>query len=941
MIPARFRPRHPRSPRTNPPGSPAPMKSWLKLCGDGVWFCGRSVLRLVLWSLWLGLSLLLGLEIWIATSHELAVPAFVLRSFEERLALSQVQVKFGRAHFDPSGRILVHDLRISLPAFAEPVVTNRAAYLELDPWALLAGRFEPRRLQLSGASLAVPAMLSTSGRAEEIVRDLEAIVRPGENELIIDQLTARIAGIAVTLHGRLHFVTSPGNQAAPLPVADLLSRNFPDLCRQLVRVTQRLAALDDPALNVELTPSVTRGAIATVTVTARSYKLGPPFALSATGLSLTTRFPLQGEAPVMSPLTLTVDDLQLPGGVDLQGVRARVRGSLKPALYTYDPRDVLLSASRLTAAGFTFTNPVARLTPGPLPRLEGQLIAGCAGLPLDLRGSVDLATATAAVHLDGALSPALLPPIGAALGHDLRPYLGLGAPLQFNVDLAFAAGWKFTRLTGRVATAAVDAYHVKIDAVRGEIEWDGRTFTARHAYARFGDNFAYGSFAQDFETMEHRFLLEGRLRPMLISPWFGKWWPAFFKDYEFPLTPPDASVDVQSHLRESRVNTVFVYADSASPVIHGVKFDHARALLFIRPNFLDGLEVFTTIGSGSARGTFARQVDTNFDLISLDLNFDSTLALDVPGRIFGPVVADVLAPYAFETPPAVKLLMHFDGMASPDGVHQLAQIAGTSVGPFTFHDFPLSNLSFHANVRDDEVVLDRIEVGFAGGRTNGSARVWGADPHRRLGFDYTVRNANFRSAVGIVEAFSAQRAGLPPPPPEKYIQDKANVKLDLAVSAEGLYDDPYSYRGTGNATLNGETLGEVRMLGLLSELLSFTSLRFTSARASFKVEGNRLEFPQINVTGSNSAIDAHGNYTLDRHELDFIARVNPFQESSFLPTALLGAVFTPFAPLLEVKLTGLIDKPKWAFVNGPTNFFRNLSKPASPPAAPAAAPAKP
>ncbi|MFI5358162.1 MAG: AsmA-like C-terminal region-containing protein, partial [Opitutales bacterium] len=533
--------------------------------------------------------------------------------------------------------------------------------------------------------------------------------------------------------------------------------------------------------------------------------------------------------------------------------------------------------------------------------------------------------------------PALLGPIGVAIHHDIRPIIGLSAPTRLSADLTFDPGWQFARATGRVAVQQVDAYHVPIDAGQAEFEFDGRYFVARHAFARIGENFARGSFFNDSATGEHRFLLEGRLRPLVIAPWFGKWWPAFFKDYEFPVVPPDANVDVKGNWHGGGRNTVFVYADSTALVIHGVPFDHARTLMFIRPNFFDGLEVFTTIGSGSARGTFMRQVDANFALISLDLNFDSTLALDVPAQIFGPVVADVLAPYRFASPPTVKLLMHFDGPASPDGEHQLAQITSQSVGAFAFHDFPLSNLSFHAVVHDDEVVLDHVEAGFAGGVSGGSARVWGRNKDRRLGFDYTLRNASLGQAVSTVEAFSAKRKGLPPPVPGKFVQDKANVKLDLAVSAEGLYDDPFSYQGTGNATLDGDALGEVRMLGLLSELLSFTSLHFTTARASFKLEGTRLEFPQINVTGANSAIEAHGNYAFDRHELDFIARVNPFQESTFLPAALLGAVLTPFSSVFEVKLSGQLDKPKWAFVNGPTNFLRNLAKPshAEPPPAPA------
>jgi len=918
------------------------MKSWLKFCGSAVRAFVRGVLLLVLWTVWLALCLLLAVQVWVASSKELAVPEFVLRDFEQRLAVSNVKVKFGQAHFDPSGRILVQNVQVFLPAFAEPVVTNRVALIEVDPWALLAGRFEPGRLQFSGGSLAIPAMLSPTGQPEEIVRDLDATLRLGENEVTIDQLTARVAGIAVTLHGTVRLAPKAPGKEAPLPLADFLSTNFPNLCRQLVRASERLAALDGPSLRVELTPSATRAAIASVTVNARGYKPGAPFAAVASGIRLNTRFPLQGDTPVMSPLTLEIDDLQLPGGVGLKDVRARVRGSLKPSLYTYDPRDVQLSASELTAGGFSFEYPIARFEPGRIPKVEGELSAVCAGLPVTVSGRVDLADKLASVHLEGALSPALLPAIGNAIGHDLRPYIGLGAPLRLSTDVDFAAGWKFTKLTGRAATESINADHVMIDAVRADIEFDGRTFTARNAFARFGENFASGYFAQDFVTVEHRFLLDGRLRPMLIAPWFGKWWPAFFKDYEFPLAPPDASVDIQSHLHETRLNTVFVYVDSAGPVVHGQKFDHARALLHIRPNFIDGLEVFTTLGTGSARGTFARQVNANFELVALDFDFASTVPLSVPAKIF-PQMADVLAPYVFDSPPDVKVRMHFDGAASPDGEHQLAQISGSAVGPFTFHDFPLNNLTFHANIRDGEVTVDRIETGFAGGVARGSARAWGRDPNHRLGFDFTVSGANLQSAVTIVEAFTAKRAGEPPPKPEKMMQDKGDVRFDLALSAEGLYDDPYSYKGTGNANIYGETLGEVRMLGLLSELLQFTSMRFTTARTSFKLNGAKIDFDQFNVTGANSAIDAHGNYQLDKHTLDFVAKVNPFQESTFFPTQLFAVVLSPFSTLFEVKLTGSLDKPKWVFVNGPTNFFRNLSKPPanSAPAAPPTTPPAP
>jgi len=307
-------------------------------CWLGACFCGRCVLRLFVWTLWLALGLLLAFQVWIAGSHELAVPSGVLRMFEARLAAAHLQVKFGHARFDPSGRILLEDVRLSLPDYREPIAVTRAAYLELDPWALLAGKFEPHRLQLSGARVAVPAMLSRSGEAEDIVHDLDATLEFGTHELFIHHLTAHIAGIATVAQGSIRLIARPGTKVEPLPVPDYFVAHYPDVCRQLIRIADRLTALDQPSLRIDLTPSTSRGAVASVTVLARGLDLTAPYALHARGLHLTTRFPLQGDAPVIAPLTLAVDDLELPGGIALHQVGARLRGSLQPAEYTYDPR---------------------------------------------------------------------------------------------------------------------------------------------------------------------------------------------------------------------------------------------------------------------------------------------------------------------------------------------------------------------------------------------------------------------------------------------------------------------------------------------------------------------------------------------------------------------------------------------------------------------------
>src|SRR5207237_1072819 len=140
-------------------------------------------------------------QIYIAFAHELAVPDFVLRRIERDVAETGVRVTFGHSSFDPTGRVLIENAELSLPEFSDPVVRIRAAYVQLNPWAMLVGRFDPRGVRVTGVNASVPAMLSGSGATEEIVHELDATIVPVGRELTISQLSARVAGVAVSAHG--------------------------------------------------------------------------------------------------------------------------------------------------------------------------------------------------------------------------------------------------------------------------------------------------------------------------------------------------------------------------------------------------------------------------------------------------------------------------------------------------------------------------------------------------------------------------------------------------------------------------------------------------------------------------------------------------------------------------------------------------------------------
>ncbi|HVS54484.1 MAG TPA: AsmA-like C-terminal region-containing protein [Opitutaceae bacterium] len=918
----------------------------------GTWKASVAAIgSFVLWTVWLALGLLLVLQLYVAGKNELALPDFLRARFERQLADAGIRATFARTSFDPTGRVLVEGASFSLPEYPEPVIVARAVYAQLDPWALIVGRVEPREIRITGASAAVPAMLSPSGRAEEIVRDLDVTLAFAGKQVGITQLSARLAGITLVARGALQFVPA----AKPKPeesLAERISTRFPVLCREATALTAQLEALEAPRLTLELEPSDTHGAIVAAELVARSFALATPVVATIHDFQIRTQLPLFGETPTVSRLELVAAELRLPLEAEARGVRAVISGRFRPGGLQFDPHEVQISADRVAASGFFATAVSAELAPQPLPKLSATLVADVMGGALAVRANADFAEHSATLRFDGTVSPQLLDPIGARLHVDVKQYFNFAALDCTGGEARLAPGWKFEKLTARATLQEIQAYHVTMEEGRATIELAPGRFYSPDAYARIGANFARGSYEQDLHTHRYRFLLDGRLRPLDIAGWFHDWWPNFFHQLEFPAAPPLASVDVSGVWRDGRQSAVFVFADTEKPVIRGAEFDRVRTRLFIRPAFFDGHEIFAARGDGAARGTFAYLADpATHAWRTLELKLDSTLDLALAAKIVGAPGEKLFNTFQFAQPPAVKFDGTFDGPAAPGGAHQTLQLEVHSRGEFRFHGFPLEDTSFRASVRDAEIVVDPLDTRFAGGVASGRAKVWGPGADRRVGFDLALKDASLGQAAAALQRYTAEQNHRPVASPGKFVQEKANVRIDLAASAEGSYASALSFQGTGNATLTGAEIGEVPLLGSLSELLKFTALRFTSARANFRLAGPRLEFTEVALRGANSAIDAHGDYALDRHELDFKAKIFPFQESGNLIKSVVGAVLSPISNVFEVKLSGSLEKPQWAFVIGPTNLIHSLapgeiepakSEPATPEVAPpTAAPAPP
>ena len=916
-------------------------RSLAQLCAGGARLVLRGAITLGFWTLWLGLSLLLVAQAYVASKNELQVPAFVQRALLERLAASGVHITFGHTLFDPSGRVIIENASLTLDGFEEPIATARAIYARIDPWALAIRRFEPLEMRVTGMTVRVPAMLSASGRADEIIHDLDAAIVPDGDAFSIEYLHCHVGSLAVSAQGRILLGALPGTHGAPLPVAEFFARNYVPLIRRCAAAVGAISAFDKAGLRVRLEPAAGRGIVARTILVAGGVRLSTPTPLRAGRLRATGRWSLLGEAPDSGEVLLSLADIALPGAkVSAQGIEARIEvGSQAGKGPAGDLRLPIKSADLSCAGGaidgLEFRDAVVALAltgpdllgAGPV-RVSGKALFW--GKPVGVDGVVDLARGTAQAKFRASVAPETVGFVGVRIKRDLSPFVRLAHPVSVEGDLRFDPGWKFGEISGRLDAAQVFARGVTIDDARGSFRFDGSHLYASEAYARIGENFARGSFEEEMATRRYRFLLDGRLRPLDITPWIvGAWWQSFFSNFGFPEVPPTASIDLRSCWTDGRQARIFLSVDGPGIVVRGAPFDRIRLTLFSRPQFNDGIRLEVTKGRGAVRGTFTRKL--NFDAGPSSQNIDfigtSSMELAAVAPMFGPGGATLLSPYAFSQPPDLEIAGHWSGPAAPGGSHTVLHVGVRSAGVFRYNDFPVEDASFAVDLKDDDVTVSQIRAGFAGGAATGRAKVSGRGAERKLSFEAALSDAQLDRAILAVGNYSATRSLKAAPAVGSFLKEKASVRLDAAVAAEGRLGDPSTFQGSGSAQLQGAGLGEVRVLGLLSELLRFTALRFTTAHAAFKLSGTRLNFPDINVTGANSAITAHGTYAIDSHDLDFKARINPFKESRNLPLQFMDAMLAPLAQAFEVQLTGKIEKPAWMFANGPANLLRNLNQP--------------
>jgi hypothetical protein len=899
-------------------------RAW-RICG----WCTLQSARLALWSVWLLLLLALAGQIHLLSSRRVPVPEPLRRVIQQQLAARGLRLDFNHGRMDFAGRFTFENLRVG--PTSDPrldFASARTAYVRFDPWQLVLGRLPLREARIDGVEIpGLDARFDVSAGLDE-------------RTVTLSYLSGYIGKLPVQARGliRLPGVRPAPGSGRPAPLGDRLAAAWPGLLARARASAAWLAAAENPSLHLHF-----RERSFDVAAFADALDL-PALPATARAVRATATLPVAFDPPARIRVNGSIDALDLPLGFSAQNLVFTLDAS--PGLDSAR-LDLQLASARwreITAG------PVAATVRRTGPRdaaadLSVRLAGG------DWRVQPSVAGDTARVLLDGFVDDAALAFAGGLVRRDLAALLDPDQAAPLHVDAVFGRGFALQNVTGTLRSGSVRVGRAQLDETGAEFTYDGARVVADALVLRQGASLARGSYEMDTRTLDFRFLLSGGLRPMGISGWFYSWWTDFWKDFDFSSSVPAADVDVQGRWGDPAQTRVFVRADNGPTGLKGVAFDAVSTRLFLRPHWFDIRHFAVARTDGEARGRFARAlVPGSNTWTHMEFSVASTLPLPVISELFPGESTELLAPYAFLTPPSLQIDGRVDSAASASGKHESIDIALRSTGPMTYHGFPLSDLVFDARLRDDRIDLPTLAVTFARGRATGDARLSGGAGQRRLAFDVALADANLGQVIQAVAQLS---------PPAAPVSEKAaesarlrqqrleGGRLDFSLKADGLYADIHSFNGAGRASVTDAELGQLNLFGPLSAALRGTALNLgsfslTTVEAPFTLAGERVQFDDLRVTGPSALLLAKGRYGLRGGALDFTTRIHPFEENTSLFGSAASFVLTPFSKVFEVRLAGTLSEPSWIFSYGPSRLLNSLTGNNPPaPATPETPPADP
>jgi hypothetical protein len=337
-----------------------------------------------------------------------------------------------------------------------------------------------------------------------------------------------------------------------------------------------------------------------------------------------------------------------------------------------------------------------------------------------------------------------------------------------------------------------------------------------------------------------------------------------------------------------------VLATSAFRVAHGV---------------LDLPDAHVVREDGSGRG----HVTYNMDDEIIELDVAGSAPPHPVARMIAPGFERIIKRFAFEGP--VRLAVNGRVSVGPTlrGTDLRVTAAGEQMG---WRHLLADHASFDLIAVGAHFSFTNIHGVFCGGAFQGAADF--SDVEDPTNCHYTVN-------VVLTNASFAQACARLRPGTNGTLAANGAMCGELTGWARlaGVWEPWQAVEGRGEVYVHNGSIFQVRLFGGLSRLLSkiYPGLGYlsqTEFHMPFVVGQGRLRSEDISIKGDIISLKGRGEYRFN-HELDFQAQAQLLRNGAI--AEILRVVTFPVTKLLELKLVGTFEDPRWRPLNLPKELF--------------------
>ncbi|MBH53527.1 MAG: hypothetical protein CMI18_04175 [Opitutaceae bacterium] len=880
--------------------------------------CQTAVMLLLILSLMLLLTALAVSIIY----DEIPVPEPLEEVVNNALKEQGLEIDYEKITVDFGANLFIENATISFTALDDPILKVDSLYLDINYAGLIRKRFPLEKLIVNNAVAYSPGIVSQSGVSEPVLESLNLSFSKKWSEWELSFLSGRMQSLCITGNGSLRALVAelmklrPGKEDPP----DLYL-SYLQAMRHLSGNLKYLKSLENPRLNLIFSSPSTQQFLVDFQLVVDSLKPeGLPEFRDIVHRSTAQILPDFGLMAGAETRIQSINSREL----DFTARNLFLRSTQPTKLAAMDsifPLEVETAVGEISLNRDSLDHAVFKGRILSKDDAHGILTTSLYNKSVSVELAGNWKDQTASGSLSGSLN--LMPIIERPeLDHlwKLR-WSKQHRPIFLDADFRYPGNIENIEVAFRVETRDLDIIKTPFQWARARGELKGTKVKVPYLAGGGYGNDLLCSFSQDFKNPFYRFTMKGLFRPHDIDIWWRDWWKKTFNYLNIKAGLPYMDLSIRNAFIYKKQLTLFGYAEAKNIDLKGMHFDEAAVKMFVRPNYIDALELKLKRQEGQAEGQFQRQlVKSKLKNVIVDLT--SNIDLEPSMKLFGESGLKIIEPYTWKGNPTISLQGEFNFEKDTNWQDLVFKI--DTEDPMTLYKFPFDSLKVDGHYDHGDVLLHEVDFGFAGGVGKGEASYLRQDDQSYLLFDFNVEEANLEETlkrIAIVKAPSEQID----PEKKKARKQRDPIKGKLTVHASGISPAGHGLdriMAQGNISIREGNLAQIPLFGPLSTLIPFTKLTLNAADAFFAWDNGKMTFPALKMTSNTARLEGVGDYFTDSSDLDFQLRLYLLREAEIpVVSSIIMPLFDPVSTIGSINLKGTITDPEWRFALSPFNFL--------------------